>query len=132
MSVQLFPALIGLVDWLEEGSRIGDMNQNGKSELATRLPNAVPSRVVDLDERAVRIFVFEAELLEDFEAAGAALFGGGQFAGDAAGKIRPLTIPACRIVRCAASLPVDVRKNQKAVAVLRPEQAGVLVQQIAP
>src|SRR3954470_23748648 len=68
MPMQLFPAFVCLVDRLKERCRVGHMNQDRKSELAARLPNAVPPWIVDLDQRAVRILIFQAKLLKNLHA----------------------------------------------------------------
>ena len=103
-AVQLFPAFVRLVDRQEERGRVGDVNQHRQAQLAAGLPDAVPPRIVDLDQRAVRVFVFQAELLEDLHAAGAALFRRGQLARHAAGEIGPVAVPRGRIVGLAGRL----------------------------
>ena len=130
--MQLFPAFVGFVDRQKKRRRIGHVNQHRQTQPAAGLPNRVPARVVDLEQAAVRVFVFQAKLLEDLDAAGAALFGTGELLGNPACKIGPLAIPGRRIVGLAAALPVDIGKDRESVAILRPEQLGVLVEQLAP
>src|SRR5262245_3351389 len=117
MAVQLLPALVRLVDRQKKGCWIGDVNEHWQAKLAAGLPDAVPARVVDLDQRKIGIFVFQPELLEDFQAASAAILGRSQLASDATSKVGPLTIPSCGFVCFAVTLPIDVRENRKAVAV---------------
>src|SRR4051794_6415837 len=74
MTMQLFPAFIRLIDRQKQRRRIGYVNQHRQTKLAALLPDAVPPWIVDFDQWAVGIFVFESELLEDFQAASAALF----------------------------------------------------------
>src|SRR4029079_962578 len=105
MAMQFLPPLVGLVDRQKERRRIGNMDKDGQIQRPAGLPDWIETFVIDRNQRAVRVFVFQAELLEDFDAAGAALFECGELGCDAVGKIGAIAVPGCRIVGFASALP---------------------------
>ena len=71
VALQLLPALVGLVERVEEGDRVGDMDRHGDAQLPGRGPERIETTVVDRHEPAVRAACPQAERLPDLEAAGA-------------------------------------------------------------
>ena len=94
------------------------MNEHRQAELAAGLPNRIPARVVDLEERTVGVAIAESELFEDLEPARAVLLRFGQLHGDAPTKIGAQAVPGRRVVGLAVPLPVDIGKNHPAVGIL--------------
>ena len=72
VGAQLLPALVRRVERLEEGDRVGDVDDDRDPELGGGRPQRVEPRVVDGDQPAVRIARAQAERLPDLEPAGAA------------------------------------------------------------
>ena len=61
---EFLPSLVGFVDGKEESSRVGGVDNYRKPQLSTCLPDRIPSRIIDGDQRTVRILVAESKLLE--------------------------------------------------------------------
>ena len=53
LRLQLLPALVGLVERLEERDRVGDVDRDGDGQLAGRGPQRVEPAIVDRDEPAI-------------------------------------------------------------------------------
>jgi len=74
MPLKLFPSLVLVVDRQEERSRVGRVNQDRQAQFAARLPDRIPARIIDANERAIRVAINQAEVFENFEAAGSLAF----------------------------------------------------------
>src|SRR5688500_2028751 len=75
MAAKLLPTFVEAVDRFEKCRGIGRMDEDRQTQPTARLPNRVPTRIVDGDQRTVGVAIDEAEVLEDFQSRGAALFG---------------------------------------------------------
>jgi hypothetical protein len=69
--MQLLPALVGRVERIEEGDRVGDVDQHRQVQLAGSRPQRVESRIVHRHQRAVLIAHMQAEWLPDLQPLGA-------------------------------------------------------------
>ena len=61
----------GLVERIEEGHRVSNVDNDGEIEFASRLPDGGQARVVDIHQLAGMIFYVQAEALPDLQALGA-------------------------------------------------------------
>src|SRR5688572_31259454 len=70
---ELQPALVVLVDRVEEGRRLGGMDQNRNAQLSRLAPHRVEPGIVGADPLPAAVFEVHAEILEDLEADGTGL-----------------------------------------------------------
>ena len=80
------------------------MNDHRQTELAAGGPNCVPTRIVDANERTVRVLPFEPKVFEKLHARRAGLLRLGKLQRDRSPKIFALAIPRRRIVGFAGAL----------------------------
>ena len=102
---QLEPALVGVVDRLEELLRIGGVDEHRKLEPRARVPDRIELGIVELEARAVRLLDRQAEALRDLADADRAR-------GDVGLELRD------RLLRPARSDVLEVDAGQHAHAVL--------------
>ena len=67
MGLQFFPALVGFIQRIEEGHRIGHMDHHRPIEFGRRLPDRIEPRVVDLHQLVVMIAHVQSERLPDLQ-----------------------------------------------------------------
>ena len=111
MTTQLFPAFIGLIDWFSSG--IGGVDDDRYSQFATGLPDRVKPSVINFDQRAIRIPVFQTKTLEQLQTAHATFHRISQLLGGAFGETGAMARPACRVILGAISTPINIRKITK-------------------
>ncbi len=70
MAEQLLQSLIEAVDRLEEGDRVGDVDQDRQPQLTGGIPERGETRIVRHQQVAVGILEVEAEVFPDFEPLG--------------------------------------------------------------
>ena len=104
------------------------MNQDWKTEFATGRPDRIPAGVIDSDECSIGVAIDQPQVFKDFQATGPLLFCGSQLLGHANSEIGLLTIPRRGIGRFPFPLPVDIGKDDEAVAVSGPEILAVSLQ----
>ena len=67
--MQLFPALVEAVEWLEEGDRIRDVDEHRHIQFAGGLPHGIEPLVIDRDQLAFVVAQVQAERLPHLQAA---------------------------------------------------------------
>ncbi len=67
MCAQLFETLIVFVNRVEEGDRIGDVDQHRQTEFRRRLPDRIEALVIDRDQFALMVFDVQPERFPDFQ-----------------------------------------------------------------
>ena len=68
MGLQFFPALVGFVERIEEGHRIGHVDHHRPIEFRRRLPDRIEPRIVDLHQLIMMIAHVQPERLPDLQA----------------------------------------------------------------
>ncbi|GAC1670264.1 MAG: hypothetical protein NVS9B8_13430 [Candidatus Limnocylindrales bacterium] len=65
MGMEFLPALIGGIERLEERDRIGDVDQDWETQLASRHPEWIKADVIDCDEPTLGVARAQAKELPD-------------------------------------------------------------------
>ncbi len=116
MGMQLFPALVDLVEGIEKGDRVGDVDEDRDLQLGGGLPQWIEAGVINGDKLAVMIAHLKAKALPDLETLGAAPDLLGKAGGCPPGKTIPLLRPPAPVdpaemveaVRCTVLEVVEV------------------------
>ena len=96
------------------------------------LPDRIPTRIVDADQRAVGVAVTEPERFEKLEPAGARGMSRLEPAHNSSDKVGSVAIPSRRFIELAASHPIDVKKDHEAIAVSAPDEIAMLSERLTP
>ena len=94
MFAKLLPALIGLIDRVKEGHRIGNVNDDGQSQLAGGFPNGIKAGVIHLHQFAGMIGHLQPQVLPHLQSFGASFFLNPQPSGRPFGKTIAFLGPA--------------------------------------
>src|SRR5665213_1229445 len=121
MRLKLLPAFVGVIKRLEEGNRVGDMDQHGDGRLAGGLPQVKEPWIIDWNQFTCSVPVMQAQRLPYFKAARPATHAVLQLAGHGLPEIR-----------FGDQIPIAVREGEEAARIGAVIAIQIGLQFIAP